>query len=280
MPELAWVNGKVSELSEAAINCQDRGFVFGDGVYEVIRVYGGRPFALDPHLIRLESSLEAIRLRVPWQRPQLAAIISDLLACSQLHEAQIYIQVTRGIASRQHTFPAGVDPTLVCLVSRVEPLDDLGRRGVKAITLPDDRWAHCHIKSLNLLPNVLAKESAKTQGAAEAIFVREDNLITEGSSSNVFALLGHTLTTPPADGRILAGITRQYFIDLARRAGIAVVERAISLQELRSAGEVFVTSTVREFLPVIDLDGGQIGSGGPGEVGQELYSMYRALCQR
>ncbi|HWJ02254.1 MAG TPA: D-amino acid aminotransferase [Verrucomicrobiae bacterium] len=280
MKELAWVNGVVSEIGEAKISCLDRGHIFGDGVYEVIRVYGGKPFAQKEHLDRLFRSLEAIKISKPMGQSELAFLLTELVMDSGIMEAQIYLQVTRGIAPRTHAFPpAHIKPSLVVFVSKVEPLDlALRDKGGKAVTVPDDRWKHCYIKSINLLPNVLAKETAKCSGVHEAIFVREGDIVSEGSSSNVFVVVEGKLITPPTDGRILAGITRGIFIKLAREMGFEVREEELALAKLRSADEVFFTGTLSEFLPIVELDGKLICNGVVGPVGQKLYAAYRKLC--
>ncbi len=280
MPELAWVNGKLSGLAEAVVPCLDRGNLFGDGVYEVVRVYAGRPFAQERHLRRLKKSLAAVQIEAPLETRELDLQVRDLITRSGIGEAQVYIQITRGAAPRQHAFPRDARPSLILFVLKVETDFRWRETGCQAISLPDDRWAHCHIKSLNLLPNVLAKEKARSKGAQEALFVAGGGAkVREGSSSNVFALLDGKVVTPPADGHILAGITREIFLELAETAGLPVLEQDLSLAELLEAQEVFFTSTVSEYLPVSELDGKRIGTGHPGPKGQELYALYSQLCQ-
>ncbi|KKM12811.1 hypothetical protein SY88_01665 [Clostridiales bacterium PH28_bin88] len=276
MPELVYLNGEYLGFDEAKVSVEDRGFQFGDGVYEVVRCYGGRPFSLASHLERLYRSATAIDLEIPHSLEELLVLANGVIEKSGLAEGELYMQVSRGASPRQHYFPVGAAPTLVISIRQVRLVPGEYRvKGIGAITVPDDRWGRCHIKSVNLLPNVLAKEKARRSGAQEAVFVRADGLVSEGSSSNVFAVVAGVLITPPADHHILAGITRGHFLDLARREGVQVREEELPLDTLLRAEEVFITSTVMEMLPIVRLDGRQVGDGIPGPVSDRLYRLYR-----
>ncbi|MGD0152947.1 MAG: D-amino acid aminotransferase [Thermacetogeniaceae bacterium] len=275
MESIAWVNGVITSLADARVSFLDRGYLFGDGVYEAMKVVDGRIFALPNHLDRLERSMEAIRIRPDWARAELERTIQELVARSGLSAALIYMQVTRGVAPRQHAFSPDLTPTLAIFVSDPHPVaPETREKGVKAITVADERWAHPHIKTLNLLPNVLARQEAAEQGAYEAIFIRDGRLVTECSSSNVFAVIDDLIVTPPTDGRILPGVTRDLLLTAAREANYPVREDYITLEELRGAGEIFITSTGVEALGVVDLDGQPVGDGAPGRITGELYRLF------
>lgn len=276
--ELAWINGEVTELAKAQCALQDRGYFFGDGIYEVIRVYEGQPFAVEYHLERFAKSATAIRLPMNHELSLLKTLILTLLEKADIPEAEIYMHLTRGIAPRQHAFPSGSEPVLVITISQVRKIDpSIRSQGIKAITLPDDRWAHCDIKSLNLLPNILAKQTAREKGAYEAIFIRSDGKVSEGSSSNVFALIANTLVTPLADEHILNGVTRRLCLELAGKKGFLVQERNMDLSELLEAKEIFITSTTMEIIPLINLNGKSISDEKPGSVTKTLYAEYQRL---
>lgn len=279
MPNIGYLNGQFLPLEEVRVSVEDRGFQFGDGVYEVIRVYSGKPFYLEHHLVRLRNSAAAIHLPITidgnW-----GAIISQAIRLSQYSNCKVYIQITRGVAPREHVFPAIDSPTIVMTVREILPLDPvLVENGVAAITLPDLRWGRCSIKSLNLLPNVLAKQEAKQKGAFEAIFVRGE-LITEGTASNVMIFDGQKLQTPPVNDDILAGVTRQIVLQLAATEGIKVEECPIPLNNFRNAQEVFLVGTTVEVLSVVQLDGKTVGEGKPGKISRLLLSRFQSLTQQ
>jgi D-alanine transaminase len=213
---VVWFNGELTDFSSAKASVEDRGFLFADGVYEVVRVYDGRPFAMDQHLKRLQSSAAGIELGLPVSTENLTTIAEDVVKRSAIGNAEIYIQVTRGAARRNHLFPKDTPPSLLVGVRAVREIhSDLRDSGCTVITHPDERWARCNLKTICLLPNVLAKQHANRAGAFEALLVR-DGRLTEGSSSNVFLFIDGTLVTPLADNRILPGVTRAIVIDLAR----------------------------------------------------------------
>jgi D-alanine transaminase len=272
---LVYLNGAYVPYEEALIPVEDRGFLFGDGIYEVVRIYGGRPFALEAHLRRMRRSAAALRLPWPEAAADLPGVIHRLLAENGLREAMAYLQITRGVAPRAHAFPRSVSPTVLVLTRTVSPLPaEAYERGVDAITTPDIRWHRADIKTTNLAANVLAKQEAVERGAHEALFVR-DGVIIEGSSTNVFAVREGTLVTFPLSHLILAGITRAFVLELAREAGYPVCEGPIFLSDLPRLQELFVTGTLSEVLPIVRVDGREIGDGRPGPITRALMQKYR-----
>ncbi len=271
-----YLNGEYPELTEACVSVEDRGFLFADGIYEVVRCYAGRFFELDRHLARLERSAREIRLGLPLSRDELRLVAQELLRRTGLLDCSLYLQATRGVAPRNHAFPVGVTPTLFAMLQPAPSPDPaLAERGGAAVTVPDERWGRCDIKAVGLLPNILAKQKAVEAGAQEAIFIR-DGLVTEGSASNVFAVLDGVLWTHPQDRRILGGITREVTLELAREQGVPVREEAITQNMLWQAQELFCTGTVAEFLPVVRLDGQPVGDGRPGPVCRRLAAAFAA----
>jgi D-alanine transaminase len=276
MPDIGFVNGRFMPLAEAVVSVEDRGFQFGDGVYEVIRTYGGRPFQLDAHLVRLERSAKAIDLPCPLSHAQWTERVTEGIRLAGYRECKVYIQLTRGPAPRDHLFPTGVSPTAVMTVRELHPLSDSLRSGVDTITLQDFRWGRCDVKSVSLLANVLARQLAKDAGAFEAIFIRNGE-VTEGAVSNVMIVRRGVLMTAPEGERILSGVTRGLVLELARKEGLTVHERPVSEAELRGADEVFLTGTTVEVLPVNRIDGIAVGSGRPGPVANLLRERFRDL---
>ncbi len=276
-PSHVWINGEIMPLADARIGVEDRGFQFGDGVYEVIRLYDGRPFALGDHLRRLWNSAVDIQLTPPLTPNLLAAEVGKLLARSDVGDAQLYMQLTRGVAPRDHVFPETVEPTLLFYLQPTRTAAKPGEGpGVQLLPVADDRWKRCWIKSLMLLPNVLAKNAAVAAGFDEAVFV-DAGFVTEGSASNLFAVVGGKLVTPPVGSKVLPGITRAIVIDLAAELGIEVDERAIREDEAPRADELFVTSTTREVAWVSRWNDIYIGCGRCGRV---TAALHRALRDR
>ncbi len=274
MPEIVYLNGEFMEPEKAAIPINDRGFLFGDSVYEVVRSYGGRLFTLDRHLARLERSLHEIDIR-SVDIAQLGRAIEEACRRSGFAEALVYVQVTRGAAPRKHAYDRGLRPTVLVHVRDLEPLLDPSiREGVAAITAPDIRWQRCDIKSTNLLPNVLAKTKAKEQGALEAILVNEDGIVTEATSAGVFCVEQGVVLTHPLSPAILPSITREVVLEVAGEVGIPVREEPVSLERLRAAAEVFLASTTIDVCPVITIDGAPVGDGKPGPVTRRLLAAY------
>ena len=277
MPDIAFVNGRFVPWNQATVSIDDRGFQFGDGVYEVIRTYRGTSFELTAHLARLDRSATALSLPQPYSRTQWTQWIQQGLSQAGYQEAKIYIQVTRGVAPRDHAFPSDIAPTVVMTIREIRPLAlQLRQEGVSARTCEDLRWGRCDIKSLNLLANVLAREDAKKAGVFEAILVK-DGVVTEGSISNVMAIQGGVLVTAPEGPRILSGVTRTVVLGLAGKEGIPIEERPMAVDSLYSADEVFLTGTTIEVLGVIRIDGKSIGSGRPGPVTKALAARWALL---
>lgn len=286
MTEIAWVNGKITSLEEAQVPFLDRGYFFGDGVYEAIKVTGGKLFALEEHLERFERSMKEIRISAPKTRAEFSAIIRECVDKAEIPDAMVYLQVTRGVGPRMHQFLPKSEPMVTLFICRMDSAEESVRKaGVTCITVADERWAHPHIKTLNLLPNVLAKQIAAEHGAFEAIFVRGEEprggLVTEASSSNIAAVIDGQVVTPPTNGGILPGVTRAIMLETAREAGITVTERDLTLEELRRAEEIMVMSTGVEVLGVRELDGVPVGKGEVGPITQKLYEVFmKALAKR
>jgi len=277
MPNIGFLNGQFLPLDELHVSVEDRGYQFGDGVYEVIRVYQGAPFSLHEHLTRLERSADAIRIPLPLTPSELEDKILKGIRSSRYASGKVYIQITRGVAPRSHPFPEPIIPTVVMTFREMMPLDEWDiSHGVSAITVPDLRWGRCDIKSLNLLPNILAKQQAKEAHVFEAIFIR-DGLVTEGTSCNVMGVWDHVLRTPALTNQILEGVTRNQVLKLARREGIAVQEGPIVATNLPEAQELFLIGTTIEVLPVTRLNGKPIANGEPGPVSQTLLARFREL---
>ena len=277
MPNIGYLNGHFLPLEEMKISPEDRGFQFGDGVYEVVRVYHGIPFLLPDHLTRLEQSAHEIRVPIPLTRELCEEKIVEGIRLSGYRNCKVYIQLTRGIAPREHHFPDDTLPTLMITFSEMAGLGQAYlEQGVSAITTPDLRWGRCDIKSLNLLPNVMAKQQAKESGAFEAIFLRE-GLVTEGATSNVMTVSGDLVSTPVLNSHILAGVTRSVVIDLAKKESLAIQERNVKAEELSKADEIFLVGTTIEVLPVTKVDGMTVGTGKPGPVANRLLFGFREL---
>jgi D-alanine transaminase len=261
MTELIWLNGKTIPISEARISPEDRGFQFADGVYEVIRLYAGKPFTLEEHLARLEKSAAGIQLAVPLTRTAIKSEIEKFIPGTGVGDGMIYLQLTRGHAPRNHLFPQTPGSTLLFYARPLDALPAVADTPrVKLVAVADERWKRCWIKSIALLPNVLAKNAAISAGADEAVFV-EDGMITECSASNFFVVIKGKLVTHPVGPKVLPGITRAVLLDCAKEIGIGFEERPLRLEEARKAEELFITSTTREISPVAAWDGKAVGTG-------------------
>ncbi len=275
MPGLAYLNGRFLPLEEATVSVEDRGFQFGDGVYEVIRVYRGVPFRPHDHFLRFERSARAIAIPCPLSGAEWEALIRDGIARSRCGDGKVYVQLTRGAAPREHAFPEAGRPTFVMTFRDAAGVDaSFQRHGIHAVTLPDLRWARCSVKSLNLLPNLLAKQAANEAGAFEAILVK-DGLVTEGATSNVCLVREGGIVTPSLSERLLAGVTRAVVLELAGQHGIAVDERDVHEGELARADELFLIGTTIEVLPVAQLNGAPVGARTPGAVTQAIGEAFR-----
>ncbi len=273
---IVYLNGRFLPQEQAVVSVLDRGFVFGDGIYEVIPAYGGRLFRLDEHLKRLNDSLVGIHLANPMTHPQWRELLNTLVAKNGAGEQSIYLQITRGVAPRDHAFPANTPPTIFATSSPLQPLAAaLLASGAAAITLKDIRWKHCHIKAISLLPNVLLRQEALDAGAQEAILIR-DGLVTEGAASNIFMVKDGVIKTPPKGPFLLPGITRDLILELAAANGVPCQECDFSHAELRQADEAWLSSASRELLPITTLDNQPVGSGQPGPIWQAMNQRYQA----
>ncbi|GFZ75598.1 D-alanine aminotransferase [Compostibacillus humi] len=257
------------------VDIEDRGYQFGDGIYEVIGVYEGRTFLLDEHLQRLQRSASELRISLPYTLENLKAKLNELVKVNELNEGVIYLQVTRGTAERWHQFPENTRPNLVAYTKEEEVMTELEESGAKAVLTEDIRWLRCDIKTLNLLPNVLAKQKAIENGAVEAIMHR-GNIVTEGSASNVFIVKDGTVYTHPANNYILNGITRQKVLEICRKNKIAVHEETFTVDDLFQADEVFITATKLDIIPIIQVNERIIGNGKRGKVAETLLQDFRA----
>ncbi|MBM3889346.1 MAG: D-amino-acid transaminase [Verrucomicrobia bacterium] len=275
MPAIAYVNGKFSLIEKAVVSVEDRGFQLGDGVYEVLRTYNGRLHAIEAHLRRLFRSLAAIELKHHFTAARLERLMREAVRRSGYRDALVYLQVTRGATKRMKEFPKGVPPTLVITARSLELSSRAARRrGVRIMTAKDVRWLRCDVKSVCLLPNVLAANKAKAAGCYEALFIAPDGTLTECASANIFIVKHGVVITPPKSANILAGITREEVIALARKHRIPLKERSITLKQLFAADEVFLTGTTTEVLPVVRVDNHRIANGKPGPVTQRLYELF------
>ena len=277
---IVYLNGEFLPVEEARVSVMDRGFIFGDGVYEVIPVYGGRLFRLEQHLQRLARSLAEIRLTNPLSSDEWRQCLQHVVQRNGEGDQSVYVQVTRGTAPRDHAFPKEVRPTVYAASSVLKPLTaELVEHGVAAISLPDIRWQRCDIKAITLLPNILLRQQAIDQGAVEAILVR-DGQVNEGAASNVFIVKDSVLITPPKGPFLLPGITRDLILELAAAHAIANREAVISAQDLMDAEEVWLTSSTREILPVTRLDNRMVGPGKPGPTWRKMMNLYQDYKQR
>lgn len=274
MPEIAFLNGEFMPLSEARVSVDDRGFQFGDGVYEVLRSYSGRLWAVERHWQRLENSLAGLNI-TGLDRAEVDAWVRQALARSGLAEAVVYVQITRGVAPREHAYPPGMKPTLLITVRpfQVQPPEEY-EAGVSAITLPEMRWARRDLKSINLLPNVLAKSQAQAQGAYEAVFIDRGGWVTEGSSTSLFIVRDGVILTREPGPHILPGITQQLVLEIAADLGLPTDRRPFTEEELRTADEAFLTGTGTEVLAITRLDGQPVGNGRPGPRARQLREAF------
>lgn len=276
---IVYLNGEFLPLAQAQVSVTDRGFVFGDGVYEVIPVYGGRLFRLEQHLQRLARSLREIRLPDPLSGDEWQKCLQEVVRRNGGGDQSIYMQITRGAAPRDHAFPKQVRPTVYVVSSPLQPMAaEIMERGVAAVALPDIRWQRCDIKAITLLPNILLRQQALDQGADEAILVR-DGQVNEGAASNLFIVKDGELITPPKGPFLLPGITRDLILELAATHGIPHREAAITPPDLQAADEVWLTSSTREILPVTRLDQRPVGDGKPGALWRKMMSLYQDYKQ-
>jgi len=275
MPELAYLNGEILPIDKAQVPIEDRGYQFGDAVYEFIASYNGRLFYLEEHLDRLERSLNGLFFP-SVSREAIRKAVLTLFEKAEIQRAGIYIQISRGVSPRNHAFPDGVRPQIVMTIREVEEKPpELRKNGATAITLEDFRWGRCDLKTVQLLPNVLAKQKALAAGVFDAIFVSSEGVVREATSSNICIVADGTVITHPLTPQILPGITRMVVIDLCRELDIPVSERFFKTDALYGAEESFLTGTVTEVLPIVTIDRHRIGDGQVGPVTAKLYETLR-----
>ena len=275
-----YLNGRFLPLDDAKISVLDRGFIYGDGVYEVIPVYHRQPYRLRQHLARLQRSLDGIRLANPHTDAEWESIIRDLVARTPFDDQGVYFQVTRGVAKRDHSFPPGVAPTVFMMSNPLPlPTAEQVERGVAVVTATDERWLHCDLKTISLLGNVLARQRATDAGAAETVLFR-NGFLTEASASNVFIVVDGVILVPPKDNQILPGITYDAALELAVGGGLAVEVRPISREEALAADEMWLSSSTKEVLAVTTVDGNSFAGGSPGPVFRKMYELFQASKPR
>ena len=275
-----YLNGQFLPLEQARIPVLDRGFLFGDGIYEVIPVYAGRLFRLREHLDRMQHSLTAIGIPNPHGSDQWQEILEQLVATNPGDELTLYLQITRGVGeNRDHAIPAGLSPTVFAMASPTRPPSaEQCEQGVRCITSEDIRWLRCDIKAITLLPAVLMRQQATEAGATEVLLVR-DGQVTEGSITSLFTVYSDTLVTPPKSHLLLPGVTRDLVLELAEQAGMTIEQRPIPAAELTDADEIWITGSTKEILAVIEVDGDTIGNGRPGNHFHRLLERYREYKQ-
>ncbi|MBA2658009.1 MAG: D-amino acid aminotransferase [Nitrosospira sp.] len=272
---MIYLNGDFMPIEEARIPVLDRGFIFGDGVYEVIPVYSRRPFRLAEHLLRLQDSLDGIRLLNPHSNEHWSSLVEQIIARNESEDQYLYLHITRGVAKRDHAFPKGVMPTVFIMSNPLlAPPKELLASGVSAITTDDNRWLRCDIKAISLLPNVLLRQMAVDAGAVETVLLRE-GFMTEGAASNIFVVKNETLLAPPKNHLMLPGITYDVVLELAAAHKIPNEVRTVSEYEMRTAQELLLTSSTKEIMPITRLDGKPVGDGKPGPMFALLYQLYQ-----
>jgi D-alanine transaminase len=277
--EFALFNGKIIDRSDAKVDVEDRGYQFGDGVYEVIRIYNGKMFTANEHLDRFVKSADSIGISLPFTTEQLTNLLEELIEKNNLQLGNIYMQITRGAAPRNHAFPTGsVTPTLIAYTNKVDrPVENL-KSGVKTILTEDIRWLRCDIKSLNLLGNLLAKQKATEEGCFEAIQHR-GNSVTEGSTSNIFIVKSGVVITHESNHLILKGITKDVILKICEENNIPYEERTFTIDELKGADEIFLSSTTAEVMPVIEMNGKLVQSGTPGVITRKLQKLFEQAIE-
>ena len=275
-----YLNGQFMPLAEAKVPVLDRGFVFGDGVYELVPVYSGKPFRLDDHLRRLQSSLDGIRLQNPHGVETWRALILRLIENQDFADQSIYIQVTRGVAPRDHAFPLNVSPSVFMFVQPLVPASaEQKAAGVCAVTAVDNRWLRCDIKAISLLANILLRQQAVDADCAETVMLR-DGFLTEGAASNIFMVKQGVLLAPPPSNLMLTGVTYDVVLELAAANGIPHEIRGISEAEVRAADELWMTSSTKEIMPIVKLDGLTVGAGVPGPMARRMDALYQTFKQQ
>ena len=271
-----YLNGQFMPIEEAKISVLDRGFIFGDGVYEVIPVYSRHVFRLADHLQRLQHSLDGIRLKNPHSDAEWSKLIAELIERNQPEDQYLYLHITRGVAKRDHAFPKNTTPTVFLMSNPLlTPPAELLQTGVAAVSAPDNRWLRCDIKAIALLPNVLLRQIAVDAGAVETILIRDNSFMTEGAASNIFVVKNGTLLVPPKNHLMLPGITYDVVLEIAQANGIPYQVRQIAATEVFSADELLLTSSTKEVLAITHLDGKAVGNGKPGAMFSKLHKLYQ-----
>lgn len=282
MPRIAYVNRRYLPHAEAAVSIEDRGFQFADGVYEVCEVRGGHLVDERRHMARFERSLRELRIRLPMTLAALGVVLRETVRRNLVRNGIVYLQVTRGAAPRDFPFPAAETPPTIVVTARANDLrkiEVLAEQGIAVVTVPDIRWQRVDIKSVALLPNVLAKQTARDQGAREAWLVDARGYVTEGSSSNAWIVSKNTLITRPLGNDILPGITRSVVLDILASQGLRLEERAFMVEEAYAAREAFVTSASQTVMPVVRIDGRPVGEGKPGPIAKALRRDFHAHAE-
>lgn len=272
-----FLNGEYLPLKEAKVSVLDRGFIFADGIYEVIPAFFGKPFRLEHHLNRLETNLSAIKITNPYTMIEWHKIFSDIISKNNYldTDCSLYIQVTRGVAKRDHVFPDSPTPTVFVMLNPMPPANPVSlEKGLKVITRKDIRWQYCHIKSISLLGNIMLKQEAAENNADETVLIR-NGFVTEGSSSNIFIVKNGVIKTPIKSNQLLPGITRDLLVEIAKQHNIACEETNITENELLSADEVWLSSSLKEVSPVCSIDGKSIANGQPGEHWRKMYHLFQ-----
>ncbi|WP_137156162.1 D-amino-acid transaminase [Rhizobium sp. FKL33] len=284
MSRIAYVNGAYVPHSDAMVHVEDRGYQFADGVYEVCEIRHGVIVDLTRHLDRLGRSLGELRIDWPMSRAALAQVIRRVARMNHVKNGMFYLQVTRGVAKRDHVFPkAGTRPSIVVTAKSTDPkiIAAKNAKGLKAITVPDNRWERVDIKTVGLLPNAMARQAAKEQGAQEAIYVDRDGNVTEGAATNVWMVdADGALVTRPAEHGILRGITRTTLQDVAARLGVEIRERKFSVEEMKASREVFITAATSICFPIVEIDGHAVGNGHPGSMSQKIREAFFDIAEK
>ena len=282
MKQTVYLNGQYYPIEEAKISPQDRGFLFGDGIYEVIPVFNKKLFEFDAHLTRLNNGLAAISIANPLSSKEWQDILNKLIQTHPWDNQFIYLQVTRGVQLERNHLPDDcLTPSVYAYTNPLLPVSDyIIKNGIKAITLEDIRWLRCDIKAITLLPNVMMKIAAKQQGADDAILINRDGLISEGTASNVFIVQNGKLLTPPTSNKILPGITRLVIENIARDHDITILEQELTLTDLEKADEIWLTSSTKDALPVCQLNGKAVGTGKPGAVWLKMNTFFAEAKER
>ncbi len=280
MTQTVYLNGAFMPIEQATVPVLDRGFIFGDGVYELIPVYSRRPFRLEEHLNRLQQSLDGIRLANPHPRETWTALIHELIARDENADQSVYLHVTRGVAKRDHPFPEGVPPTVFMMTNPLTtPPATLVEQGVAAISAEDNRWGRCNLKAISLLPNILLRQLAVDAHVNETVLFR-DGILTEGTATNIFAVENGVILAPPKDQHMLPGITYDLILELAAAHRMPVEIGKFDQARIRRADELWLCSSTREVLAIVTLDGQTIGDGHPGPLFRKMYDLYQDYKHR